>query len=62
MKTSNLPLSDDLALVTGASGNIGSALAKRLAAGGAIVNVHYSLNQSAAQIVVEEVQKGGEEP
>ena len=59
MNTSILPLADKLALVTGASGNIGSAVAKRLAAEGAVVVVHYNANRSAAQVVVDEIQKNG---
>jgi 3-oxoacyl-[acyl-carrier protein] reductase len=48
-----------LALVTGASGGIGSALSLRLAAAGATLAVHYSANREAAERLVERVTTGG---
>ncbi len=47
------------ALVTGASGVLGRAIALRLAAGGAHVIVHANLRADAAQAVVEEVRAAG---
>ncbi|TWB52913.1 SDR family NAD(P)-dependent oxidoreductase [Nitrospirillum viridazoti] len=48
------------ALVTGASGGIGAAIAKALAAGGATVIVHYRGNpQKADQVVAEIAATGG---
>ena len=49
------------ALVTGGSGAIGGAIAKRLAAGGDRVAVHYHGSQAKADAVVAEiVERGGE--
>ena len=49
------------ALVTGGSGAIGGAIAKRLAAGGDRVAVHYNGSQAKADAVVAEIlERGGE--
>lgn len=54
-----LPLADKLALVTGASGSIGSAVAKRLAQDGASVLVHYGSSQPKAAAVVRQIEDAG---
>ncbi|MFF9815012.1 SDR family oxidoreductase [Streptomyces sp. NPDC014006] len=48
-----------VALVTGASGGIGRAVAERLAAAGLAVGVHYAGNAAAAQEVVEAIERNG---
>jgi 3-oxoacyl-[acyl-carrier protein] reductase len=48
-----------VALVTGGSGGIGSALCPRLAAAGAVVAVHYNSDASAAHKVVETIAASG---
>jgi 3-oxoacyl-[acyl-carrier protein] reductase len=53
------PLSDRVALVTGASGGIGSAVALRLAAAGAAVAVAYGRQAAAAQRLAETITSRG---
>lgn len=48
-----------VALVTGGSGGIGSALCPRLAAAGAVVAVHYNSDAFAAHQVAETIASGG---
>jgi 3-oxoacyl-[acyl-carrier protein] reductase len=48
-----------VALVTGASGGIGSELSVRLAADGAAVGVHYATDRAAAERVVTEITSAG---
>lgn len=52
-------LQDKVAIVTGASGGIGSAIAAELAANGARVVVNYHRSDSRAQEVVEAITEGG---
>ncbi|MGC9239882.1 MAG: SDR family NAD(P)-dependent oxidoreductase, partial [Acidithiobacillus sp.] len=57
----NLDLQKRVALVTGASGGLGQAIATTLAAAGARVAVHYGKDaQGAAQVVESIRQQGGE--
>lgn len=48
-----------VALVTGASGGIGRAVARRLATEGMAVGVHYAGNKAAAQETVAAVEAAG---
>ena len=50
-----------IALVTGASGGIGGAIARRLAAEGAIVVAHYGRNAAVAEALAAELRQGGGE-
>ena len=54
-----MKLDGKIALVTGASRGIGKAIAKKLAAEGAIVIVNYNGSEEAAKQVVSEIQATG---
>jgi 3-oxoacyl-[acyl-carrier protein] reductase len=51
--------SKPVAIITGASSGIGSAIAKRLARAGATVAVHYKGNEAGAAAVVEAIEAEG---
>jgi NAD(P)-dependent dehydrogenase (short-subunit alcohol dehydrogenase family) len=53
-----LDLSGETVLVTGASGNIGGAIAERLAEAGAVVIAHYYRNEAAATELIESLGGG----
>lgn len=55
----SLDLQKKRALVTGASGGLGRAIAETLAAAGAQVAVHYRKGQDAANAVVASIEKAG---
>lgn len=55
----NMRIDGQLALVTGGSGGIGSAIARRLAFEGAIVAVHYLRNREGAEETVRKIREAG---
>src|SRR6185369_8234956 len=55
----NIDLSGHLALVTGASGQLGRVIAPTLARCGADVAVHYHSNKASAELVVREIRALG---
>lgn len=59
MSTTDTTTRDRVAIVTGASGGIGRAVARRLAETGTTVVVHYAGNAGRAQEVVDEVTAAG---
>jgi len=54
-------LKGKIAVVTGASSGIGTAIAKKLAADGASVVVNYMSNKARAEQIVEEIRESGGE-
>jgi 3-oxoacyl-[acyl-carrier protein] reductase len=54
-----IEMTDRIAIVTGASGGIGHAVAVRLAEAGMAVAVHYSGNRDRAQAVADEITAAG---
>ena len=59
MSDARLQFSGKLAVVTGASGGIGSATARRLAREGASVLVHFNENREGAEGVVRDIEAAG---
>ena len=57
--TAQKPLAGKRALVTGASGALGSAIARRLAADGATLLLHANSNAEAVQALAAELQAAG---
>jgi 3-oxoacyl-[acyl-carrier protein] reductase len=57
--TEQPPFAGRVALVTGASGGIGQAIAKALAAAGATVGLHYGASAAAAQRLAEHIDAQG---
>ena len=57
--TSNAKLAGKRALITGASGALGTAIARRLAADGATVLLHANSNAAAVLALAEEVKAAG---
>lgn len=56
--TELLDLTGETVLVTGASGNIGTAIAARLAEAGATIVAHYYSNEAAARELVDRIGQG----
>jgi len=56
---SDKELSGKVAIVTGAGRNIGRAIARHLAAAGALVVVNVRTNKAEADAVVKEIEAGG---
>jgi NAD(P)-dependent dehydrogenase (short-subunit alcohol dehydrogenase family) len=54
------PFSGRVALITGASGGIGQALARRPATGGAVPGLGYSAHGQAAQALAAEITPAGD--